>query len=106
MTTHVAYCVPCDILVEVRLEDGQDRITADSVSCPAVADACGTGPCPLARVSPAQLRAQLDFLPGASGGRAERGLGESARMVEQARRRSLGREAERVRRWWDGTRST
>lgn len=100
MTTHAAYCVPCDIQVEVRLDDGDRQITADNVVCPALEDACPVGGCPLARVSPAQLLDHLEFVPDPRGRRTGRGFRKAVRLVELARRRSMAREAGRVRRWW------
>lgn len=98
MTTYSAYCVPCDIEVEVQLEDGE-QLTAENVSCPALEDGCRIGSCPLARLSPRQLRDQLDFLPPSEKEKSPRGLDESARLILSARRHAVAREAARHRRW-------
>lgn len=98
MTTFTAYCVPCDIQVQVRMEEGEE-ITAENVTCPALEDGCRIGACPLARLSPRQLRNQIDFLPPSDEERQERDLQESARLIETARRRAVAREAARHRRW-------
>lgn len=100
MTTYAAYCVPCDIQVEVRLDDGDEQITAENVVCPALEDGCRVGACPLGRVSPVQLLDQLEFVPDPRGRRTGRGFREAVRLVDLARRQSMAREAGRVRRWW------
>lgn len=100
MTTHTAYCVPCDIELDVVLEEGQTEVTADRVRCPGLGQACHPESCLLRRLSPARVRAHLDFLPPTLGQPTGRGFEEAARLVEFARRRSLGREARCLRRWW------
>lgn len=100
MTTYAAYCAPCDIQVDVEVDDGQERVTAENVSCPALEESCRAGTCLLARVSPVQLRDQLQFIPASGDEGSDRGFEEAARMVELGRRRSLSREAERLRSWW------
>lgn len=98
MTTFTAYFIPCDIEVQVRLGDDEE-LTADNVTCPALEDGCRLGACPLARLSPRQLRNQIDFLPPSDEGGQNRDLRESARLIETARRRAVAREAARHRRW-------
>ncbi len=100
MTAYAAYCASCDIQVDVEIDEGRERVTAENVSCPALGESCRAGTCLLARVSPAQLRDQLEFIPASGDGGRHRGFDEAARMVERGRRRSLSREAERLRSWW------
>lgn len=100
MTTYAAYCAPCDMLVDVELDDGQEELTAENVSCPALGDSCRPAACLLGRISPAQLRDQLEFVPVPSDEGSDRGFEEASRMVERGRRRSMAREAERLRSWW------
>lgn len=100
MTTHTAYCVPCDIELDVVLEEGQTEVTADRVRCPVLGEACRPESCLLRPLSPARIRAHLDFLPPSLGQPTSRGFEEASRLVELARRRSLGREAGRLHRWW------
>lgn len=100
MTTHAAYYIPCDIELDVVLEEGHTDITAQDVRCPALGEACRPESCLLYRISPTQLRAHMEFLPPSLGEPTGRGFEEAARLVEYARRRSLGREAAYLRRWW------
>lgn len=100
MTTRSAYCVPCDMLVEVTLDGDTEQLAAGDVLCPAQGEACRPGSCLLARLSPTQVAKQLDFLPPSGRPGSGRGFREASRLVELARRRSLAREAGRLRRWW------
>ncbi|MDP2496648.1 MAG: hypothetical protein Q8W44_01525 [Candidatus Palauibacterales bacterium] len=104
MTTHAAYCAPCDMQVEVEIDSDRGEFTAEDVSCPALGDSCRPATCMLGRISPAQLRDQLQFIPPSGTEKRNRGFEEAARMVERGRRRSMSREAERLRDWWDRVR--
>lgn len=100
MTTVRAYCSGCDSEVVVRVPpEGLDALRRQDVECSHVA-VCGDG-C-LLEGGDAPLRDALEFLPGDARSGAPRELGAASRLVESARRNSLGREIRRWRLWWGG----
>lgn len=100
MDTYRAYCSACDAEVEVGFEEGADQSRPVHVHClDRYADCEGEG-CPLpegaVRAGDADLRGMLrrhlEFLPLSVRNRPPRTLGESAVMLEEARRASLARQ--------------
>lgn len=92
-----AYCSTCDAAVEVELTPDR-TVDPGSLACPHL-ELCEPGECFLHRLDPDELLRQLEFVP-ASEGSASVGLERSSLRVASGRRRSLGRELRRWKRWW------
>lgn len=89
METWIAYCSVCDCDVRVRLDPAMEITRAD-VTCLGEEVACTDRPCPLRDAAPDDLRESLEFLP-MPGGASGRSLEEATRLLEEARRTSVGR---------------
>lgn len=93
MTVYRAYCSACDSEVCVRFDHGSDgeEATAD---CGSNKEFCGQDACPVfSRYDGRIVWESLEFVPGSPRAAGPRAYREAVRLVEQARRASLGRQA-------------
>ncbi|MFQ5691365.1 MAG: hypothetical protein ACE5HQ_13980 [Gemmatimonadota bacterium] len=97
MRSYIGYCSRCDSRVLVRL-DPEAELPADPVEirCLDRVASCEQAECPLAGVSPADLRDRLEFLPATLAGGEPRSLEEAAEILRRARAASVRREVDRA----------
>jgi hypothetical protein len=91
-----AYCTACGTRVVVSLDTPPDGpIDLAGVDCLDKVVSCEKMECPLVDITPDNLPNRLEFLPAQLQGGRERGMQESADLVERARSTSVRLQTER-----------